>query len=61
MLPSPTTIKYFGALDREGDDFDYWRWLRQLREEKARALKQIFAADLPKGLTAMLNSSTVRA
>jgi hypothetical protein len=50
MLPSPTTIKYFEALDREGDDFDYWRWLRQLREEKARALKQIFAADPPKGL-----------
>ena len=50
MLPSPTTIKYFEALDREGDDFDYWRWLKQLREEKARALEQIFAADPPKGL-----------
>jgi hypothetical protein len=50
MLPSPITIKYFEALDCEGDDFDYWRWLKQLREEKARALEQIFAADLPKGL-----------
>ena len=36
MLPSPRTLKYFQALNREGDNFDYEVWLRRVREEEAR-------------------------
>jgi hypothetical protein len=35
MLPSPMTIKYFEALDREGDKFDFEAWLKQVRLEEA--------------------------
>jgi hypothetical protein len=31
------TAKYVAALIREGDKFDYYRWLQQVREEEARA------------------------
>ena len=37
---SPRTAKYVEARIREGDDFDYRRWLRWVREEEAQA-KQI--------------------
>jgi hypothetical protein len=30
------TAKYVEAMIREGNDFDYYRWLRQVREEEAR-------------------------
>jgi len=30
------TAKYVETMIREGDDFDYYRWLRQVREEEAR-------------------------
>jgi hypothetical protein len=30
------TAKYVEAMIREGDDFDYYRWLRQVREEEAQ-------------------------
>jgi hypothetical protein len=30
------TAKYVEAMIREGDDFDYYRWLRQVREEETR-------------------------
>jgi hypothetical protein len=30
------TAKYVEALIREGDDFDYFRWLHRVREEEAR-------------------------
>jgi hypothetical protein len=46
MLPSPRTVKYFEALDREGDNFDYMRWLKQVREEEALAK----APRVPSGL-----------
>jgi hypothetical protein len=35
MLPSPRSIKYFEALAREGDDFDYDEWLKRVRLEEA--------------------------
>jgi hypothetical protein len=35
MLPSPLTIKYFEALDREGDKFDFDTWLARVRREQA--------------------------
>jgi hypothetical protein len=35
MLPSPRSIKYFDALIREGDNFNFDRWLRQVRAEEA--------------------------
>ena len=34
---SPRTAKYVEARIREGDDFDYRRWLQRVREEEARA------------------------
>src|SRR5580704_10266311 len=43
MLLSPRTAKYVDAMIREGDNFDYCRWLRRVREEEAQA-KQVPAA-----------------
>jgi hypothetical protein len=40
---SPRTAKYVEAMYREGESFDYSRWLRRVREEEARA-KQVPAA-----------------
>jgi hypothetical protein len=37
------TAKYVEAMIREGDDFDYYRWLRQVREEEAQ-LKSVAAS-----------------
>jgi hypothetical protein len=34
---TPRTANYVAALIREGDNFDYCRWLLQVREEKAQA------------------------
>jgi hypothetical protein len=36
-MHSPRTQKYIEALNREGDNFDYWRWLQWVREEEAQA------------------------
>jgi hypothetical protein len=35
MLPSPRTIKYFEALNCEGDNFDFDAWLKRVRQEEA--------------------------
>ena len=40
---SPRTARYVEAMIREGDDFEYRRWLRRVREEEAQA-KQVPAA-----------------
>ena len=42
-LISPRTASYVAALIREGDKFDYSKWLREVRE-KERGAKQIPAA-----------------
>ena len=34
---SPRTAKYVEAMIREGDNFDYRKWLRRVREEEAQA------------------------
>ena len=36
-LLSPRTADYVSALIREGDNFDYCRWLQQVRAEEAQA------------------------
>jgi hypothetical protein len=36
-LMSPRTFKYVEAMSREGDNFDYNKWLKRVREEEARA------------------------
>jgi hypothetical protein len=36
MRPSPRSLKYFDALCREGDKFNYAAWLKRVREEDAR-------------------------
>ena len=37
MLLSPRTAKYVDAMIREGDNFDYRRWLRRVQEEETQA------------------------
>ena len=39
-LLSPRTANYVAALIREGDNFDYYKWLQGVREEEAQA-KQV--------------------
>ena len=34
---SPRTVKYVEAMIREGDNFDYDKWLKRVREEEAQA------------------------
>ena len=34
---SPRTAKYVEAMIREGDSFDYNKWLKRVREEEAQA------------------------
>ena len=34
---SPRTAKYVAALIRQGDNFDYFKWLQTVREEEAEA------------------------
>jgi hypothetical protein len=36
-LMSPRTAKYIEAMIREGDNFDYFRWLKRVRDEEAQA------------------------
>jgi hypothetical protein len=42
-LLSPRTANYVAALIRQGDKFDYYKWLQRVREEEAEA-KQVAAA-----------------
>jgi hypothetical protein len=37
FLSSPRTANYVSALIREGDSFDYCRWLQEVRAEEAQA------------------------
>jgi hypothetical protein len=43
---SPRTAKYIEAMVREGDNFDYDKWLKRVREEEAQA-KQVPTGLLP--------------
>ena len=36
-LMSPRTAKYIEAMIREGDNFDYHKWLQKVRDEEAQA------------------------
>ena len=48
-LLSPRTANYVAALIRQGDNFDYFKWLQRVREEEAEA-KQVpvlFTSDAP--------------
>jgi hypothetical protein len=42
-LLSPRTVKYIGALTRDGDSFDYDQWLKRVREEEAQATQVLTA------------------
>jgi hypothetical protein len=37
VLFSPRTADYVSSLIREGDKFDYYKWLHRVREEEAEA------------------------
>jgi hypothetical protein len=37
FLLSPRTANYVAALIREGDNFDFYKWLQKVREEQAQA------------------------
>ena len=41
MLLPARTVKYIDALNREGDRFDYWKWLQRVREEEATQAKHV--------------------
>jgi hypothetical protein len=43
FLSSPRTAKYVAALMREGDNFDYYKWLQRVRKEEDQE-KQAAAA-----------------
>ena len=47
FLLSPRTANYIAALFREGDKFDYSKWLRRVREEETQA-KQGLATPISK-------------
>jgi hypothetical protein len=44
---SPRTSKYVEAMIREGDHFDYHKWLQKVRDEEAQA-KQVPTAIIPR-------------
>ena len=48
---SPRTAKYIEAMIREGDNFDYHKWLKMVREEYAQA-KQAPTAITPRDVVA---------
>ncbi|MGO9847958.1 MAG: hypothetical protein ACLPKT_15590, partial [Methylocella sp.] len=41
MLLPARTVKYIDALNREGDHFDYRKWLQRVREEEAAQAKYV--------------------
>ena len=41
MLLPARTVKYIDALNREGDRFDYHRWLQRVREEEATRAEHV--------------------
>ena len=44
---SPRTAKYVAALMREGDNFEYDKWLQGVREEEAEATQALTAITCP--------------
>ena len=48
---TPRTANYVAAIIREGDNFDYCRWLHKIREREAQAA-QAFAGSTPGGTVA---------
>jgi hypothetical protein len=50
-LMSPRTAKYIEAMIREGDNFDYHKWLQKVRDEEAQA-KQGATAITPRDVVA---------
>jgi len=50
-MMSPRTAKYVEAMIREGDNFDYDKWLKRVREKEAQA-KQDQAAITPRAVVA---------
>ena len=43
MLLPARTVKYIEALNREGDRFDYGKWLQRVREEEATQAEHVSA------------------
>lgn len=54
-LMSARTAKYVEALIREGDNFDYDRWLKRLREEEAEANHRSAASSSAQATTGIEN------
>ena len=53
---SPRTIKYVEAMIREGDNFDYDKWLRRVRKEEAQAKHDQAVITPPAVITAEVNN-----
>jgi hypothetical protein len=47
VLHSKRTLQYLAALEREGDNFDYFAWLKRVREEDAREKAQGLSSAAP--------------
>ena len=58
VLLSPRTAKYVEAMISEGDDFDYRRWLRRVREEEAQAEQVSAAFSLGESIAVEIGDST---
>jgi hypothetical protein len=50
---TPRTVNYVAAVIRDGDDFDYCKWLERVREKEAQA------KELPQAITERISSKEV--
>jgi hypothetical protein len=55
-LMSPRTAKYVEAMIRLGDNFDYDRWLKGVREEEAEANQRLAASDFGQTAVAQIGN-----
>jgi hypothetical protein len=55
-LLSPRTAKYVEAMIREGDQFDYDKWLKRVREEEAQAKHLLALSTTGQAATAQIKN-----
>jgi hypothetical protein len=55
-LLSPRTVKYVEAMIREGDRFDYHKWLKRVRQEEAQAKSLLAPSTTGQAATAQIQN-----
>ena len=55
-LMSPRTAKYVEAMIREGDQFDYDKWLKRVREQEAQAKRHSAPSTTGQAATAQIQN-----